>query len=175
MSQLLRSLKKAAYLEGDFVTRSGNPTTYYIDKYLFETKPEILNVLCDELALLFPSPDAYDRIAAPELGAVSLAALLSVKLNKPFVIVRKADKGYGTKRLIEGEIHANERVAVIEDILTTGGAVMQACDVLKAAQVTIVRIVGVINRQEGAFENLYAAGFSDVKALFTTSDLKSCH
>ncbi len=174
MSELLASLKYAAYLEGEFVTRSGKPTTYYIDKYLFETKPEILNPLCDALALLFPPSDSYDRIAAPELGAVSLAALLSVKLNKPFVIVRKSDKGYGTRRLIEGEFHPKERMVVIEDILTTGGAVMQACDVLKSESVNIVRIVGVINRQEGAFENLHNAGYSDVKALFTTADLKSC-
>jgi orotate phosphoribosyltransferase len=174
MSALLKSLKQAAFLEGNFVTRSGKPTTYYIDKYLFETKPEILDPLCDALAALFPPSDTYDLIAAPELGAVSLAALLSVKLKKPFVIVRKSDKGYGTKRLIEGEFKAGDRVAVIEDILTTGGAVMQACDVLKSENIRITRIVGVINREEGAFENLASAGYDDVKALFTTTDLKTC-
>jgi orotate phosphoribosyltransferase len=174
MSSLLKALKQAAFLEGNFITRSGKPTTYYIDKYLFETKPEILDPLCEALASLFPSPETYDRIAAPELGAVSLAALLSVKLKKPFVIVRKSDKGYGTKRLIEGEFKAGDRVAVIEDILTTGGAVMQACDVLKSENIHVTCIIGVINREEGAFENLFAAGYTTVKALFTTTDLKTC-
>jgi len=174
LTPLLASLKKAAFLEGSFVTRSGKTTSYYIDKYLFETKPEILEPLADALCALFPPADTYDRIAAPELGAVSLAAIVSIKLNKPFVIVRKGNKGYGTSKLIEGAFNPTDRVVVIEDILTTGGAVMQACEVLKAEGLGINRIVAVINREEGAFENLALAGYHDVTALFTTTQLKQC-
>ncbi|MGE4170790.1 MAG: orotate phosphoribosyltransferase [Candidatus Margulisiibacteriota bacterium] len=172
-TSLLKKLKEAAYLEGHFVTRSGKETTYYIDKYLFETRPEILGPLAKELAALFPDPSTYDVIAAPELGAVALAAVVSLELQKPFVIVRKETKGYGTKRLVEGKLDPGSRVVVLEDILTTGGAVLAACDVLVRSGAVIQQLVGVLNRQEGAFENIQKQGYS-VTALFTTSDLQSC-
>ena len=171
---LIRDIKRVADLEGHFVTRSGKPTTYYIDKYLFQTNPKILDPLADALAGLFPSPDTYDRIGAPELGAVPIGALLSVKLNKPFVIVKKQAKDYGTSRQIEGPYFPGERIVVVEDILTTGGAVLNACNALVSASLNVVEIIGIINREEGAFENLAAAGFPHVKALMTRTDLQSC-
>lgn len=171
--QVLTHLKAAAFLEGDFTTRAGKKTSYYIDKYLFETLPEILDPLTTHLAALFPPPDTYDRIAAPELGAVSLAAVLSVKLKKPFVIVKKKTKDYGTKKLIEGAHHAGERYVVIEDILTTGGAVLNACDVLTNAGMTIVHIIGVLNREEGADEAITQKGFT-VQSLYSKTELLTC-
>ena len=173
-SALLKGIKAAAYLEGDFVTRAGKPTTYYIDKYRFETDPVLLDAVTDALVALFPSSDSYDRIAGPELGAVPLAAVLSVKLKKPFVIVRKEPKGYGTSNQIEGPFDSGDRVVMVEDILTTGGAVLKASLAAVAAGLTVVQIIGVINREEGAVENLAAAGFSSVTSLFTRRDLQSC-
>ena len=171
LSQLLQDLKAAAYLEGEFVTRAGKKTSYYIDKYLFETKPHILEPLADAITALLPDPSTYDRLAAPELGAVPIASLVSVKAKKPFVIVRKAMKDYGTKRPIEGEYHEGERVVVLEDVLTTAGAVLQACDHLREANLEIVEVIGIINREEGAAENLSAAGLS-FKAFVTANELK---
>lgn len=170
---LVRQVKKAAFLEGEFVTRSGKKTNYYIDKYLFETQPEILDAIADAIVALLPDSSTYDRLAAPELGAVSLAALVSVKAKKPFVIVRKGAKGYGTSNLLEGAYQSGERVVVVEDVLTTGGAVLNACHVLKEEGLTIHKIIGVVNREEGAFENIQNEGF-DVSAVLTTSDLLAC-
>lgn len=170
---LCKQIKAAAFLEGEFTTRAGKKTSYYIDKYLFETKPEILDPLADALATLFPASDTYDRIGAPELGAVPIAALLSVKLKKPFIIVRKNPKEYGTTNLLEGEARKGERVVVVEDILTTGGAVLKACKGLEDNGLIITQIIGIINREEGAFENIKNAGHT-VIALFTSSDLKAC-
>ncbi|NBV43164.1 orotate phosphoribosyltransferase [bacterium] len=170
---LLKAIKSAAFLEGDFTTRAGKKTNYYIDKYYFETEPGILDSLATQLALLMPGPDMYDRIAAPELGAVSIAAVLSIKVGKPFIIVKKQSKEYGTQRLIEGRYHSGERVVVVEDILTTGGAALRACDIVKAEGLSVHSIVGVINREEGAFEAISERGITPV-ALFTTTDLKSC-
>lgn len=169
-AEVLKRIKQAAYLEGDFTTRAGHKTTYYIDKYLFETVPEILEPLAQELALLFPPAHIYDRIAAPELGAVSLGAVLSVILKKPFLIVKKQAKDYGTQRLIEGKFSPAERVMVIEDILTTGGAVLRACDILEQNQLSIVGIVGVLNREEGAMENIAKRNIP-TQALFSRTDL----
>jgi orotate phosphoribosyltransferase len=169
---VLKEIKKAAYLEGEFVTRAGKKTNYYIDKYLFETLPHILEPLAEEIAKLLPDPSTYDRLAAPELGSVPITSVVSIKVNKPFVIVRKKTKDYGTKRLIEGKINPGETVVVIEDILTTGGAVLQACDVLRDENVNILEIIGIINREEGAAENIAAKGLTH-QNVFTKTELLS--
>lgn len=171
--ELLKQIKAVAYLEGDFTTRAGKKTTYYIDKYQFETRPELLGPLGDAIAALLPAANTYDRLAAPELGAVSLATVVSLKAGKPFVIVKKQSKDYGTQKLIEGSFKKGEKMVLIEDILTTGGAVLRAADILIAEGIQIVDIIGVINREEGAMENIRQKGLT-AKAVFTTTDLKTC-
>ncbi len=170
---LLREIKKAAYLEGDFTTRAGNKTTYYIDKYLFETRPEILEPLCSALAALFPPSDHFDRIAAPELGAVSLAAVLSIKLNKPFIIIKKQSKGYGTQKYIEGYFQAHDRMVLIEDVITTGGTALKSYDILTEHHVKVTHVIGVLDREEGGMESLSQKGVL-VRALFSKTDLMQC-
>lgn len=170
---VIKAIKDIAYLEGDFTTRAGKKTSYYIDKYRFETNPKTLEQVCDELVKLLPEPSTYDKLAGPELGAVSLVAVLSIKVNKPFIIVRKESKGYGTSNLIEGPYSKDDRCVLIEDVLTTGGAVLKAAEALQAQNLTISKIIGVINREEGAIQNIQEKGF-EVDALVTTSDLKSC-
>ena len=172
-SKLIKRVKEVAFLEGDFVTRAGKKTSYYIDKYLLETQPDILDAITTEIANRLPDPDTYDIIAAPELGAVPLAAVLSVKAKKPYVIVRKASKEYGTAKLIEGGFEKGQRAVLVEDVLTTGGAAMRACEILLDNDISIVKLFGIINREEGAIENIQAKGW-DVEALITTTDLKSC-
>ncbi len=169
---LLKRLKEVSYLEGEFITRAGKPTSYYIDKYSFSTIPDILLPLCQELAQIMPDPSTYDRIAAPELGAVAIAAVLSTVVGKPFVIVRKQSKDYGTQKLIEGNFVPGETVAMIEDILTTGGAVLRACDIAIEAGLKVKDIVGVINREEGAEATIRERGFT-MTALFTSSQLRT--
>jgi orotate phosphoribosyltransferase len=169
---LLRRLKAVAYLEGEFITRSGSKTNYYIDKYLFSTQPDILAALGKTLAALMPEPDSYDRIGAPELGAVAIAAAVAIEVQKPFLIVRKQSKEYGTKRMIEGAHHKGERLVMIEDILTTGGAVLQACQTAEDEGLHVSHILGVINREEGADENIKKRGYA-LTSLFTRSQLHS--
>jgi orotate phosphoribosyltransferase len=172
-TDLLLNIKKIAYLEGDFVTRAGKKTNYYIDKYLFETEPSILAPLSIELAKLFPNKNSYDRIAAPELGAVPIAAVVSTILNKPFIIVKKQSKEYGTQNMIEGKYEAGEKVIILEDILTTGGAALRALEVLKKANLDAKQIIGVVDREEGARENIEKLGLI-MTSLFTKTDLQNC-
>ena len=75
------AIKEVAFLEGEFTTRAGKKTNFYIDKYLFETQPKILEQVVDEIVSQLPPLDSFDRIAAPALGAVSLAAVLSLKIR----------------------------------------------------------------------------------------------
>ncbi|MDX6369033.1 MAG: orotate phosphoribosyltransferase, partial [Gaiellaceae bacterium] len=96
-AELKLALREHAYLEGDFVLRSGKRSKYYLDKYRFETRPDILAALGERIAVAAREfePDAT-RLAGPELGAVALAAAGSLASGLPFLIVRKAAKDYGT-------------------------------------------------------------------------------
>ncbi|MGH7902920.1 MAG: orotate phosphoribosyltransferase [Candidatus Dormibacteraceae bacterium] len=168
LAKLAADMVAAAYLEGDFVLRSGRRSTYYFDKYLFETRPDILRRLGAALApLLF---DGTERVASPELGAVLLGGAVSLATGLPLVLVRKGEKGYGTARLLEGRLAAGDRVTVIEDVLTTGGEAVKAVQKLKDAGATVLGLVGVVDREEGAAENLELAGIP-FRALFKKGDL----
>lgn len=167
--QVARDLVRYAYLEGDFVLSSGRRSRYYFDKYLFETKPQVLRRLAKLLAREIPS--GVDRLAGPELGAVALATAASLETDIPFVIVKKAVKDYGTQRAVEGEIHPGERVVVIEDVMTTGTQAVSSAEKLRDLGVEVLFILGIVDREEGARENVEAAGF-EFRSLFTRSELE---
>lgn len=166
-SELIERIKSLAVLFGDFTLRSGRKSTYYIDKYRFTTDHAALAALGAKLAAFAGD---VDRIAGAELGGVPLAASAAMAAGKPFVIVRNAKKDYGTAKQVEGILNPGERVLLVEDILTTGGQVLEAARALTDLGVKVVRIVAVIDRLEGARENIEQAGF-EMHALFTTADL----
>lgn len=166
--QLIQSIKSVALLHGDFTLRSGKKSNYYLDKYLFGTRPEILKELVP--FIVEKLPPQYDRLAGPELGAITLTTATAMAVNKPFVLVRKAAKEYGTAKAFEGEIKAGEKIVIIEDILTTGGAALDAAKRLRDFGCDVVKIIGIIDRQEGAFENIKAAGFI-ADAVINKTDL----
>ena len=167
-SELARRIRDAAYLEGDFTLRSGRKSKYYLDKYSFETQPDILSAL-GELFTAFVNPTT-SLIAGAELGGVALAAAAAMTSGKPFVIIRNAKKDYGTSRPYEGRLVHGDSVLLVEDIATTGGQVLEAAKLITSIGAKVERIVAVIDRQEGAKENIQAAGFS-FDALFTKADL----
>ncbi len=167
-TDLARRIREAAYLEGDFTLRSGRKSKYYLDKYLFETQPEILQAL-GEMFSKYAGPTTT-LIAGAELGGVALAAAASMACGKPFVIIRNAKKDYGTSKPYEGKITDGDSVLLVEDIATTGGQVLEAAKFITSIGAKVERIVAVIDRQEGARENIETAGFG-FEALFTKADL----
>ena len=166
--QLAHRIAEVSLLRGEFILRSGRKSNYYLDKYRFETQPDVLI----ELGKLFAARigPAVNRIAGAELGAVPLAAAAAMASGKPFVIVRNQKKDYGTSKLVEGILNADETVVIVEDVLTTGGQVLEAAKTLKDAGAKIDRIIAVIDRMEGARQNIESAGYI-FEALFTTEDL----
>ena len=104
-------LVERALLEGDFVLRSGRRSSWYLDKYRFETEPGILRALGEALAGAVEEcePEAV-RIAGPALGAVALAASAAMASELPFIIVRDETKEYGTAKRIEGPFEPGELV-----------------------------------------------------------------
>ncbi len=166
-NELARRIKQAAYLEGDFVLRSGKRSKYYLDKYLFAAEPEILAELGRRFAERIGDAEV---IAGPELGAVSLAAATSLASGKPFAIVRKTKKDYATGKLIEGAPVEGKKVMLVEDIGTTAGAALEAAKTLTAAGAKITKLIFAIDRMEGARENVEAAGYT-FEAILTKKDL----
>jgi len=154
-AELGTALVEAAYLEGDFVLRSGRRSKYYLDKYRFETRPDLLRALGARIAEIVRehAPEAT-RLAAPELGAVALAAAASLESGLPFLIVRKAAKEYGTANRLEGPFEEGENVCVIEDVVTSGGALLDSVEALRAAGLVVQTAVCVVDREEGGADAL---------------------
>jgi orotate phosphoribosyltransferase len=169
--ELARRVAERALLHGDFVLRSGRRSSVYLDKYRFETDPALLGPIGAALAELAAASDPPpDRLAGPELGAVPLAAAAALASGIPFLIVRKAAKDYATEGLIEGVFEQGERVLVIEDVVTTGGALIAAIEALRAAGLHVARALCVLDREEGGAEGLAALGVR-LEPLFRRADL----
>ena len=170
-AELRDTIREHAYLEGDFVLRSGRRSSYYLDKYRFETRPELLEAIAARIADLVAEhePDA-NRLAGPELGAVALAAAASIASRLPFVIVRKEAKGYGTDNRLEGVFEPGERVCLVEDVVTSGGAALAAVEALRGAGLECRTAVCVVDREEGGVDELARHGVR-LRPLFRASEL----
>jgi orotate phosphoribosyltransferase len=153
--ELARALVEHAYLEGDFVLRSGKRSKYYLDKYRFETRPELLRPLGERIAAVVRehASDAT-MLAGPELGAVALAASASLASGLPFLIVRKAAKEYATSNRIEGVFEQGASVCVVEDVVTSGGALLESVEALREAGLVVHTAVCVVDREEGGADAL---------------------
>lgn len=167
-----RLLAEHALLEGDFVLRSGRRSTWYLDKYRFETLPELLRPLGERLAEAAreAEPDAV-RLAGPALGAVALAASASMASGLPFIIVRDATKGYGTDNRLEGPYAPGELVCLVEDVVTSGGALAEAVVALRGAGLVVRNAVCVVDREEGGADTLARLGVR-LRSLYRAGQLR---
>ena len=170
-STLRKELRAHAYLEGDFVLRSGRRSRYYLDKYRFETRPDVLGPLGELIGATAAEhePDAV-RLAGPELGAVALAAAASLASGLPFLIVRSQAKEYGTANRIEGVFASGELVCLVEDVVTAGGAALEAVSALREAGLEVRTAVCVVDREEGGHDAL-ARHAVRLRPLFKASEL----
>jgi len=151
---------------GEFELSHGGTSSYYVDKYRFETDPDALATV----AGAFAERVGDEKLAGVALGAVPLAAATSVETGLPYVIVRKKAKEYGTGNRIEGRLREGEEVVVLEDVATTGQSAAEAVEALRAAGAEVRRVLVVVDREEGARETLADVGV-DLDALVTASAL----
>ena len=170
--ELRRAIVEHAYLEGDFVLRSGRRSRFYLDKYRFETQPDVLQAFGERIAAAVAEaePDAT-RLAGPELGAVALAAAASLASGLPFLIVRKAEKGYGTAKRIEGAFEPGDRICLVEDVVTSGGAALSAIGALREAGLNCDTVVCAVDREEGGTAALARHGVA-LRPLLTLRELQ---
>jgi orotate phosphoribosyltransferase len=169
--ELRSALREHALLEGDFVLRSGRRSNHYFDKYRFETRPELLEAIGARVAAVVGEhePEAT-RLAGPELGAVALAAASSLASRLPFLIVRKEAKEYGTSNRIEGAFQTGECVCLVEDVITSGGAALEAVQALRDAGLKCRTAVCVVDREEGGTDELARHGVR-LRPLFRAGEL----
>ena len=165
--ELIDALRDADAVKfGEFELSHGGTSEYYVDKYIFETDPRCLRLI----AAAFAERVGDDRLAGVALGAVPLVAATAVETNQPYVIVRKKAKEYGTGNQIEGEFTPGEEVIVLEDIATTGQSAVDAVEALREAGAVVNRVLVVVDREEGARENL-AEHDIELESLLTASEL----
>ena len=167
--ELIDALRDAdAVRFGEFELSHGGTSEYYVDKYVFETDPDCLSLVAEAFAGRLSSGNA--KLAGVALGAVPLVAAAAVELDRPYVIVRKRAKEYGTGNRIEGALEDDGEVVVIEDIATTGQSAVAAVEALRDAGAVVDRVLVVVDREEGAREHLADRGV-ELEALVTASEL----
>ncbi|WP_428387452.1 orotate phosphoribosyltransferase [Mucisphaera sp.] len=168
---LIQQIKDAALLEGDFTLRSGKKSRYYLDKYLFETDPSILKQVGHLLAERVARFDNVTRVAGAELGGIPLVVAVSLQLGLPSLLIRNQKKDYGTAKQFEGRLNPGDRIVLLEDVATTGGQALEAAKLLRDdCQAEVLGVVAILDREEGARENMTEAGFH-FEALFQRADM----
>jgi len=162
---------RRSHLPGGFTLRSGVVAHESFDQYLFESHPAMLRRTAEALAPLVPA-HGVDALAGLETGGIPLAVMLSQVTGVPTLFVRKEAKTYGTCRLAEGGDVEGRRLFIVEDVVTSGGAVLDAVAELRRRGATVERAVCVIDRESGGPQRLAENGI-ELKALFTMTELKA--
>jgi orotate phosphoribosyltransferase len=170
-SELARDIFNRSHLTGEFRLRSGVIAHEYFDKYLFESDPVLLRRISEALAPLVPA-HGVDSLAGLETGGIPIATQLSQLTGLPTLFVRKEAKTYGTCRLAEGGEVEGRRLFIVEDVVTSGGAILDSVAELRERGAIVDRAVCVIDRESGGSKNLADAGI-ELQALFTMTELKT--
>jgi orotate phosphoribosyltransferase len=166
--RLAADIDACCRLTGEFTLRSGQVAPEYFDKYLFESDPELLARVVAQMTDLVP--DDTELLGGLELGGVPIATMLSARVGLPALFVRKRAKEYGTCKLAEGPDVDGRRVTLVEDVITTGGAVRDATEALRAAGARVEIVVCAIDRSPGDQNPLADAGLQ-VRSVLTKAEL----
>jgi len=166
--RLAADIDACCRLTGEFTLRSGQVAPEYFDKYLFESDPELLGRVVAQMTGLVP--DGTELLGGLELGGVPIATMLSARVGLPALFVRKKAKEYGTCKLAEGPDVDGRRVTLVEDVITTGGAVRDATEALRAAGARVEVVVCAIDRSPGDQNPLADAGL-EVRSVLTKAEL----
>lgn len=160
---------QAAHITGDFLLRSGARSTEYFDKYLFEADPKLLKDIAEALAPQVPP--GIDALAGLEMGGIPIATMLSQITGLPVLFVRKKAKEYGTCKIAEGGQVRGRKLLIVEDVVTSGGAILDAATALREEGAELGEVVCVIDRESGGPANLAKVNLT-LKPLFTMTELK---
>jgi orotate phosphoribosyltransferase len=169
-ANLAKAIFDLAYVKGRFRLRSGAVASEYFDKYRFEADPRVLKQIAEQLADLVP--DGIDALAGLEMGGIPIATMLSQATGLPALFIRKKAKDYGTCQFAEGGEVRGRKLLIVEDVVTSGGQIVESVKALRGEGALVDQVVCVIDRESGGLENLRKEGLT-LHALFTMSALKT--
>ena len=166
---LAKRVYDTAHITGDFTLRSGAKSSEYFDKYLFEANPDLLKHI--GIAMVKLVPPGIDALAGLEMGGIPIATMLSHFTGLPLLFVRKKAKEYGTCKIAEGGTVRGRKLLIVEDVVTSGGAILDAAKALRAEGANLNSVICVIDRESGGSANLAKSDLI-LTPLFTMSELK---
>jgi len=167
---IAKQIYEVAHITGTFTLRSGQVSHEYFDKYLFEAQPELLKQIATVMVELIP--ENSEILAGLEMGGIPIVTALSFNSGIPAAFVRKQAKEYGTCKLAEGADVNGKRVCVIEDVVTTGGQIIESVRELRARGAVIDTVLCAIQRNPAATDILAKEGLT-LKPAFTMEYIKS--
>jgi orotate phosphoribosyltransferase len=166
---LAKRIYDTAHITGEFTLRSGAKSNEYFDKYLFEANPELLKQIAQAMVELVPP--GIDALAGLEMGGIPIATMLSQFTGLPVLFVRKKAKEYGTCKIAEGGLVKGRKLLIVEDVVTSGGAILDAAKALRAEGADLNSVICVIDRESGGSANLAKSDLI-LTPLFTMTELK---
>ena len=167
--ELALKIEKISKLRGSFKLRSGQISDVYFDKYQFESDPDLLNAITDHFIPMIPKNT--DLLGGLELGGIPLASVLSLKTQIPCVFIRKKAKSYGTEKQAEGPKVQNKNILLVEDVITTGGAVCDSAKALRKEGGIVEHVISVIHRSSDTSH--LSQNNLKLQSLFTLNDFSS--
>lgn len=169
--ELAKSIFNASYINGEFKLRSGKVSHEYFDKYRFESEPKLLSAISTKMEPLLPKD--IDGLAALEMGGIPVGTAISLGTGLPCLFVRKSAKDYGTCQLAEGFSVSGKKLCVVEDVVTTGGQIVESVEALRSLGAIIDEVVCVIYRGEDKVPSQLTDANLKLSYLFTMNEIKS--
>ncbi len=159
MSDIATLIEESGAIKfGKFKLSDGSLTDYYIDKYVFETSPELLEPIVTEIEMRIDI-SATDIVAGPELGAVPIVTAVSLETGIEGAFIRKGEMLRGTQARVEGNVEKGDRVVLIEDVTATGETILESARIVEDVGGIVDRIIVVVDRNEGAQERILDDGY----------------
>ena len=169
-TELINLLKKNDVIKvGDFTLKSGKKSSYYVDFRPLISIPDIFYILCKYLSDLLPNSEKNYYICGLPYAGIPYCSVISTMKMIPMIMLRKEQKKYGTKKMIEGNIKPGNEIILLDDILTTGSSIIESLGYLKDYK--IKKIIVILDRMEGGKERIEEYGLK-VESLFTITDFQ---
>jgi len=166
LSKQLHDIKAIKF--GEFTLKSGKKSSYYLDLRTIISYPKLLQ----DIASIITSKVSgnIQRVCGVPYAALPIATAVSLQTNIPQIIKRKEAKGYGTKKLIEGEFNTNDEILLLEDVITSGISLIQTITELESEGLRIGKIITIVDREEGGMDKIKSMGY-DIESLLTITEL----
>ncbi|XP_045762541.1 uridine 5'-monophosphate synthase-like [Maniola jurtina] len=154
---------------GDIEAKLGRRTPIYFDLRVVVSHPSIMMAIAQQLQILATEIE-HDILCGVPYAALPFAAVMSVHANTPMIMKRKETKMYATKKILEGVFDKNQNCLVVEDVVTSGGSLLETVTTLRDEGLKVTHAVIVLDREQGG-ANVLSANGVQVKSLFTMTEL----